>query len=453
MLTIILVLITIFLIATIGFIAYNKKSDAQYAPVTTQPAPAESTPIFTEPTQPVTTQPAPVEPTQTTESVPRLTSTIIDGQDFTCPSGYYYDGNSSYQKCIKDSSVDYTCPSGWNKVTNMPYCTFAEDTPGESLPSATPIPAIEPQPPINDQSSTPAMDTVVAPEPASLPEPVPAPVPEPVIVKPPPNIDGLCPFNTCADFDNDGNCVKFLEQYYRCNYKEVITYPDMNGQTIMETTDTPILKNARKMCYQDSNGNLLQRNGKYVCKFVKGGIVPTRTYDATYMNIYDDDMVGGYVVNSVSDIPIQPIPLLIIKRTSPNIAYGIIRETDRLYTGYEKVDTLLAYTDSNSFQYLGTTDYVDLYYVYTKKQIDGLYTYILVQFNWKKPTGTETPRFPPTLMYPSPGSFRFMFALPKGRLNKYCVDTLTTPYTRQTYNSTITNFLGCSTSGIREIYI
>lgn len=275
----------VFLIALIGYIyIQSRSSSAASTPISYPPVVNPSVPYPPVTTPPPVTYPDPV--------IPRSRLATVNGRDFLCPTGYYYEGDGTQQACVKEGTSGFVCPSGWNQLAQKPFCSFNVDSSGNdsAVGGDTSAPAIIPVPPINDQSATPATDP--PPPPASAPAPI--------------DRNGKCSFGTCDKFDSLGNCIAYADGGYHCKVNDLDYYSLEDGTKIFETISAPINPNALGMCYKDSNGNLLQRNGKYVCKFAKGNAFRLADGSA-YLNVYNEDIGNGYQVSDVSAIPSLPI--------------------------------------------------------------------------------------------------------------------------------------------------
>jgi hypothetical protein len=427
----VLALIIVFIIIIIGVIYANHENDTPVVSTPVVSTPTVSTPVVSTPTvsTPTVSTPAVSEPI-------RPTSSIVDGLDFNCPEGYYFSGSKSYQKCIKEGSAetspDYTCPYGWNKLTDRPYCTFVVSSSGDMIATTTTV--MDPVPPITDQSSTPALDTInnqPIPEPASVPTP--APVIDPF---------GLCPFGSCTLFDSAGNCIQTYLGSYKCRTTNINNSYTIGGKQYFETDQTPITHNAVKMCYTDQNGKLLQRNGNYICRFVKGSYTSSGK-STNDLEIYPEDMVTNLSVQSVNDIPIPLTKIIHVSRTSPYLSDGFILGSSPP-TGYRLMTGFYACTNEKLFRYVGTKSTVDLYYVYKKSLSDGSVIFNLQYIQWTKPTTDNY-----TLPAPntSLGTLYFKFALSPTRTRKFCVNrkNISVGTVLNIYPATSTN---CNSSSI-----
>jgi hypothetical protein len=82
----------------------------------------------------------------------------VNGKDFLCPVGYYYEGDATQQACVKEGETGYICPTGWGKVNGKPYCQYSPDTSGTDNATgnttSTTTSGGQPPPPINDNAST-----------------------------------------------------------------------------------------------------------------------------------------------------------------------------------------------------------------------------------------------------------------------------------------------------------
>lgn len=273
MLILILSLIIVFLISALGLYYYSTKNATQ-----------TSTPVYTLP--PVTTptytpDPAPVTTPEPTPVKTRLAT--VDGKDFLCPQGYYYEGDATQQACVKEGVSGYVCPSGWSKINGKPYCQFSPDVTGNDGASAgdtsssTTSGGGQPTAPINNDSST----TVATATPTTEPEPVVVTAPTPV-----PTYDvtkvGLCPFGRCNLVDANGNCRTSAKGGYHCYMTDLHPF-DYNGKKHFGTSDA--IKNTdvfTKMCYAT------KKHGKYVCKFEVGNtfIMPD---GSKFLNVFPED--------------------------------------------------------------------------------------------------------------------------------------------------------------------
>jgi hypothetical protein len=129
----------IFLIALIGYIYIQSQSatSVPYPPVPSPPVsspPVPSPPVSSPPVSyppvsyPPVTPPPPV--TYPDPVVPRSRLATVNGRDFLCPTGYYYEGDGTQQACVKEGTSGFVCPSGWDILSQKPFCSFNVDSSG-----------------------------------------------------------------------------------------------------------------------------------------------------------------------------------------------------------------------------------------------------------------------------------------------------------------------------------
>lgn len=96
---------------------------------------------------------------------------------------------------------------------------------------------------------------------------------------------GLCPFGKCDKFDAKGNCIPYSSGAYHCHVNTLTPF-NLNGKKAFHTSDTPITKNAVKMCKVNSAGELVKTNGQYTCTFNKGNTFGNNHY----LNVFPQDL-------------------------------------------------------------------------------------------------------------------------------------------------------------------
>ena len=166
-------IISLLIVVLLGALAYyyistnDQSSQPTYTPQ----------PIYTP--QPVY-DPQPLPPPLPEPTVQKSRLATVNGRDFLCPQGYYYEGDATQQACVKEGESGYVCPSDWAKVSGKPYCQYSPDTSGNDNASSgdsgsTTTGGGQPPPPIDDQSSTTTTQPPPPPEYTQY-EPVPEPV-------------------------------------------------------------------------------------------------------------------------------------------------------------------------------------------------------------------------------------------------------------------------------------
>jgi hypothetical protein len=190
------------------------------------------------------------------------------------------------------------------------------------------------------------------------------------------------------------------------------------------TNDTPIIENAKKMCYVDAGGNPIKNNGRYICRLPKGNV--SISSSARYLNIYPEDITDGYISRTAADAPKSPvITLRMFYRDNPWSA-GLKLNDYPTPPGYLTSADLL-----NAFDVeLAKRDYTNVYEVYNVSTSPG--TDNIASFSVYK-VGEMTRG---VISNPiNNGKTTYLtFALRKNDPNKNVICKATSPYYRESVN-------------------